>query len=309
MKKGKQVQKKVAQKNVNVEFSPSVDSESDEENTPDVIGNEEYDFLFGSDIYSDFEGFDKEEMLSTDPNFTPTKNRSHKKNRDELTNVQQKTAVVKNAPEGFSMDNWKKGDSEVMPKFPFTGAPRLKIEITDDGDKLYFLKLFVDKEIIASLTLQTNEYAADFIQTNAQKLGEHSRFSKWPKDRIKTNKMLAFIVLTYYMGIVEKDLITSYWSVDITIATPFPRTVMSRNEFENIFAFLHCCDSSEYATKGQPGYNPKKKLGFTYEKLVENFCNIWSPRKNITIDEGVISFTWLYKLHESGNGTKISDEK
>ena len=55
----------------------NVDGESDEENTPDVIGNEEYDFLFGSDdIYSDFEGFDEEEILSTDPNFTPTKNRS-----------------------------------------------------------------------------------------------------------------------------------------------------------------------------------------------------------------------------------------
>ena len=50
--------------------------------------------------------------------------------------------------------------------------------------------------------------------------------------------MLAFIALTYYMGIVKKNLITSYWSVDSTIATPFPRTVMSRNEFENILLFF-----------------------------------------------------------------------
>ena len=50
------------------------------------------------------------------------------------------------------------------------------------------------------------------------------------------------------------------------------------------------CDNSQYATKGQPGYNPKKKLGFTYEKLVENFRNIWSPRKNIAIDEGTVPF-------------------
>ena len=85
--------KKVAQKSVNVGFSPNVDSKNDEENTPDVIGNEEYDFLFGSDdIYSDFEGFDVEEILSTDPNFTPTKNSSHNKNTDELTNVQQKNS-------------------------------------------------------------------------------------------------------------------------------------------------------------------------------------------------------------------------
>ena len=40
------------------------------------------------------------------------------------------------------------------------------------------------------------------------------------------------------MGIVKKNLITSYWSVDSTIATPFPRTVMSRNEFENILLFF-----------------------------------------------------------------------
>ena len=69
--------KKVAEKSVNVEFSANVDTRSDEENIPDVISNEEYDFLVSSDdIYSDFEGFDEEEILSTDPNFTPTKNES-----------------------------------------------------------------------------------------------------------------------------------------------------------------------------------------------------------------------------------------
>ena len=58
------------------------------------------------------------------------------KNAEELTNVQQKTAVDKNAPEGFSIDNWKKGVSEVMSEFSFTGAPRFKVEIPDDSDKL-----------------------------------------------------------------------------------------------------------------------------------------------------------------------------
>ena len=130
--------KRVAEKSVNIEFSANVDSNREEDNTPDVIGNEEYDFLFGSDIYSDFEGFDEKEIFSTDPNFTPAKNRSHDKNADELINVQQKTAVDKNAPEQFSNNNWKNGDSEVMPEFPFTGAPGFKVEIPDDSDKLFF---------------------------------------------------------------------------------------------------------------------------------------------------------------------------
>ena len=65
-----------------------------------------------------------------------------------------------------------------MPEFPFTETPGFKVEIPDDSNKLYFLKFFVDKEITASLTLPTNKYAVDFIQANAEKLGEHSRFSK-----------------------------------------------------------------------------------------------------------------------------------
>ena len=107
---------------------------------------------------------------------------------DEFTNVQQKTKVHKNA-------NWKKGDHQVMPEFPFTGTLGFKVEIPDDSDKLYFLKLFVDEEIIALLTLQINKHASDFIQANDQKLGEHFGFSKWPKDVIKTYKMLALLLL------------------------------------------------------------------------------------------------------------------
>ena len=37
--------KKIAEKSVNIEFSANADSESDERNTPDVIGNEKYDFF------------------------------------------------------------------------------------------------------------------------------------------------------------------------------------------------------------------------------------------------------------------------
>ena len=152
--------------------------------TPDAIDNEWYDLLFGSDyIYSDFQGFDGDKTLFTSPNFTPNNNRRHDKNRNELSYVQQKTATDKNVPEGFSMNNWNKGNSEVMSEFPFIGTPRFKVKIPDDGDQLYFLKIFLNEETIASLTLQTNKHAADFIQANSQKLREHSRFFKWDKMR------------------------------------------------------------------------------------------------------------------------------
>ena len=75
-------------------------------------------------------------------------------------------------------------------------------------------------------------YAFDFLTADKGKLGSHSRILKWPEQEIKAEKMLAFIALMYYMGVVKKDLIQHYWSIDATLSTPFPRTVMSRNEFE-----------------------------------------------------------------------------
>ena len=84
--------KKLAGKSVNVEFSANVDSESDKENTPDVID----------------------------------------KNADELKNVHQKTAVDKNAPEGFSINNWKKGIVKSCQSFHSLGHldSKLKYQMT-----------------------------------------------------------------------------------------------------------------------------------------------------------------------------------
>ena len=55
-----------------------------------------------------------------------------------------------------------------------------------------------------------------------------------------------------------KDNVKSYWSTDDVYGTPFPRKVMSRDEFFNIFSFLHLCDNATYVIKGQDGYDPRK---------------------------------------------------
>ena len=82
---------------------------------------------------------------------------------------------------------------------------------------------------------------------------------KWDNG-ISEDKTTLFIALTFYFGIVKKDLLSHYWSVDSVMSTPFPRSVMSRQELFNIMSFLHCCDSSDYPGRGQPRYNPRKKL-------------------------------------------------
>ena len=57
------------------------------------------------------------------------------------------------------------------------------------------------------------------------------------------------------MGIVKKDAMKFYWSVDRVLSTPFPKIVISRSDF-----------------KGQPGYDPRKKLGKFLTILQEQFA-------------------------------------
>ena len=85
--------------------------------------------------------------------------------------------------------------------------------------------------------------------------------------------MLGFLALTY-MGIVKKDAIKSYWSVDSVLSTPFPRNVIPCSQFYNILSFLHCCSNTEYPSKCQPDDDPRKKLGKVPLILQEQFAYV-----------------------------------
>ena len=65
---------------------------------------------------------------------------------------------------------------------------------------------------------------------------------------------------------------------------------MLRVDFYNIMSFLHCCNNSEYISKGQPGYNPKKKFDEILLTLKVKFNTLWTPQQHISIDKGMVPF-------------------
>ena len=89
------------------------------------------------------------------------------------------------------------------------------------------------------------------------------------------------------MGIVRKQ---DYWSKDNVIVTPFVSTVMARDHFQNIMTFFHLADNTTYPKKDSDDYDPRLKLGKLFNWLSTSFTEIWSPRKNLSIDEGCIPF-------------------
>ena len=55
-------------------------------------------------------------------------------------------------------------------------------------------------------------------------------------------------------------------------------------------SFLHYCNNSEDISKGQPGYNPKKKFDEILLTLKEKFSTLRTPRQHISIDKGTVPF-------------------
>ena len=107
----------------------------------------------------------------------------------------------------------------------------------------------------------------------------------WPTDGINYDKIMLFLALTFFMGIIKEYEPRSYWSTDPVLSIPFPRSLMSRRDFFNILTLLHCCDPAEYIPRG-----PRIKLGNVLPLMLDQFKSIWVPRQEISIDEGTIPF-------------------
>ena len=85
----------------NLDVFLNEDSDDDIETSPDIIGEEEYDVLFGSeDDESEFEGFQE--------SFSPTKNTNGNNIGNNVNNNDEQSAVSKknpdaDAPAGFKI--------------------------------------------------------------------------------------------------------------------------------------------------------------------------------------------------------------
>ena len=194
----------------------------------------------------------------------------------------------KGFPDDWDQEKWKDGNETLWtPNFVSEG--KFSVDITDDAKNFTFFSMFVTDEVLQSIVLETNRYAAEFLENNLEKLPPKSRFRLW-KEKLSLDKLKQFLALTFYFGVVQKQNVKSCWTKDSIYMTSFPPNVMSRDEFFNIFSLLHLNDNSAYVKKGHNDYDLCKKLGFFYEYVTHRFSEVWSPRQNLSIDEGCIPF-------------------
>ena len=162
--------------------------------------------LFGAsdDEEVDFYGFSDEEEIGC-PDEWPD---------DNAQPACKKKKKTDEHPDHWNMNKWKHRDHPLKPLPQFTATPSINFDIPEEAHELYFFDLFFTDELLEYLTVETNMCAHDFFQVNKDKLRPSSGFKKWPENGISSGKMREFLAVTFYFGIVKKDLLKSYWSTN-----------------------------------------------------------------------------------------------
>lgn len=90
-------------------------------------------------------------------------------------------------------------------------------------------------------------------------------------------------------SLVRKPDQELFWSTDELIVTPFFRSVMSYKRFSKLKQYLHFADNENYdpATHENPKLN---KIFPVFQILNEKFKNLYTPMRDVTIDESLLLF-------------------
>jgi hypothetical protein len=135
-------------------------------------------------------------------------------------------------------EQWTKDD--IVPVIvPFTGDSGLKIDIGSDSKPFLWLKIFLDDEIINSITEETNRYAHQDL--NSHVLSPHSRDRNFKE--ITSEEIWTFLGILFMTGIDKRPDIEDYWSTSPVFHTPWYGQKMTLRRFQQISKFLHFADN------------------------------------------------------------------
>ena len=186
-------------------------------------------------------------------------------------------------------EKWKKEENQ--PPIPhFTGISKINVDVLEDADVNFFVDLFITEELIDMIAGQTNLYAEQYRETNPN-LSRNSRPGRWYN--VKNREMKDFIALLLLTDVIQKPEINHYWSTDPLLKSSIFNETMVRNRYQAIMEFLHFNDNSNY-NPNEPAIDKLYKIRPVMEYLVHRFQTMYTPEKNLSIDEELLLFKGRY---------------
>ena len=95
------------------------------------------------------------------------------------------------------------------------------------------------------------------------------------------DEMKAWLSLYLDMGLVTKPSISSYWSTEAVLSSPFFPSVMSRTRFLQILRYLHFADNTLTPAPDSEGYNKLYKIQPFLDAVVARFQEVYTPDDNL----------------------------
>ena len=135
---------------------------------------------------------------------------------------------------------------------------------------------------------QTCLYAGQYIATHT--LPPRSRVRPLIRTPFTPDELRKFFAIVILMGLIDYPRLEDYWLRSWPFATSTFSSLMSRDRFSLMLRFLHLNDSNGYVPKGQDGYDALYKLRPFLTKLLERFEAMFTPKKEMSLDEQMIKF-------------------
>ncbi len=149
-------------------------------------------------------------------------------------------------------------------------------------DPLDYFELFFDQNIMEYIVEETNRYQ----QQNSSSSSKTSHQAKWYATN--SEEMYTFIATTMLMGIVQKNKVRDYWSMDPVITTPIFRELFSRDRYCSLMRMLHFVNNDENNTE------KLYKILPIVLHMKDKFQQFFKPYQNLCIDESVL--VWKGRL-------------
>ncbi|CAK1592150.1 unnamed protein product [Parnassius mnemosyne] len=142
-------------------------------------------------------------------------------------------------------------------------------------------KLFVTDEMINKMTLETNNYAQNYLRTNQQNIKRKSRMKEWTNTSFQ--EMKTFLAVVMAMGLCKVPHINLYWSKNKLYRNEFIRSAMTRDRFLLLLKCWHVSDVSN-----DDKTDKLHKIRDMLSMITDKFQNILNPGKYVVIDETMI---------------------
>jgi hypothetical protein len=184
--------------------------------------------------------------------------------------------------------SWSSQKTQVLGRLRATNILKKKFgSITSIQTMIDAFRLFITKDILNEIVMQTNKYAKRFVdQENQRRLNiknNHKQPIKW--------KELDYIELEAFLGLLiqagaefsHHQSLLELW--DISRSRPIYHATMSMERFKHLLRFLRFDDRQRR--------NKSDRLAairYVFESFTKQLARHFIPSENITIDEQLVPF-------------------